>query len=74
MLDKPIKGTLLDTAETALNWTANITWNGLNPIVELVDTIYPKGIKVTADELELFFAQWQRSDVLPKWDITISPT
>ncbi|MEM6452302.1 MAG: hypothetical protein AAF635_08815 [Cyanobacteria bacterium P01_C01_bin.69] len=46
----------------------------MNPIVELVDTIYPKGIKVTADELELFFAQWQRSDVLPKWDITISPT
>lgn len=67
------RGTLLDTVEKALHWAANMTWNGFNPIVEWVDTVYPKGVKVAANELKEFSEQWQRSEALPKWDITISP-
>ena len=50
-----------------------MTWNGFAPIVELVETTYQKGIKVAKDELEPFEQQWQRSETLPKWDVTIVP-
>ena len=66
-------GAILDTVETALRWAANMTWNGFEPIVELVDKTYQKGIKVAKDELEPFEQQWLRSETLPKWDVTIVP-
>ncbi|WP_170944179.1 transposase, partial [Leptolyngbya sp. BC1307] len=66
-------GAILDTVETALRWAANMTWNGFEPMVELVEATYQKGIKVTKDELEPFEQQWQRSETLPKWDVTIVP-
>lgn len=66
-------GAILDTVETALRWTANMKWNGFTPIVELVETVYPKGVKLSADELKPFSEQWLRSETLPKWDVTISP-
>jgi hypothetical protein len=68
-------GTVLDSIETALNWAGNMTWKGIAPIVELIETCYDKGIRVPLSELEEFYLPfWQRSDLLPKWDITISPT
>ncbi len=67
-------GAILDTVEAALRWAANMTWNGFEPIVELVDATYRKGIKVAKDELAPFEQQWQRSETLPKWDVTIVPT
>ncbi len=48
-------------------------WNGFTPIVELVETVYPKGVKLSADELKPFSEQWLRSETLPKWDVTIVP-
>ena len=66
-------GAILDTVEAALRWAANMTWHGFEPMVELVDATYHKGIKVAKDELELFEQQWQRSETLPKWDVTIVP-
>ncbi len=48
-------------------------WNGFTPIVELVETVYPKGVKLSAAELKPFAEQWLRSETLPKWDITIVP-
>lgn len=54
-------------------WAANMTWKGISPIVHLVETTYEKGIKVLSQELEQYQPQWQRSETLPKWDITIVP-
>ena len=67
-------GAILDSVEAALRWAANMTWNGFEPIVELVDATYQKGVKVAKDELAPFEQQWQRSETLPKWDVTIVPT
>jgi predicted peroxiredoxin len=60
--------------EEALRWAANMKWKGFTPIVELVETVYQKGVKLFADELAPFSEQWQRAEALPKWDITIVPT
>jgi hypothetical protein len=64
-------GTVLDSVTTIVNWANNMTWHGLNPIVHLVETIYPKGVKRSKPELEKSLSFWQRSKTLPKWDVTV---
>lgn len=66
-------GAILDSVEAAAHWAANMTLKGIAPIVHLVETTYEKGIKVLSRELEQYQPQWQRSETLPKWDITIVP-
>ena len=66
-------GTILNTVETALQWASNMKWHDFTPIVEFVETDYPKGIKLSAEQLSSFSEQWQRSETLPKWDVTIVP-
>ncbi len=66
-------GTILDTVETALQWASNMKWHDFTPIVEFVETDYPKGIKLSAEQLSSFSEQWQRSETLPKRDVTIVP-
>ena len=68
------KGAILDSVEAAVNWAANMSWKGIAPIVRLVETTYETGIKVLPDELKQYQPFWQRSETLPKWDITIVPT
>ena len=65
--------TILDTVETALQWASNMKWHDFTPIVEFVETDYPKGIRLSAEQLSSFSEQWQRSETLPKWDVTIVP-
>ena len=67
------QGAILDTVEAALRWTANMTWKNFEPMVDLVDGVYPKGVKVDKDELAQFSEQWQPAELLSKWDVTIVP-
>jgi Rhodopirellula transposase DDE domain len=67
-------GAILDSIEAAVNWASNMTWKGIEPVVNLVDTIYDKAVTVLPQELNQYLSSWQRSDSLPKWDITILPT
>jgi len=66
-------GAILDSVETAVNWASHMTWKGINPIVNLIETTYEKGVKVLPHELKQYLPSWQRSETLPKWDITIIP-
>lgn len=67
-------GTILDSIETAFQWAAHMSWKGVAPVVHLLDSLYQKGIKVPLPELEQFYLPfWQRSETLPKWDITVYP-
>ncbi len=50
-----------------------MTWKGIAPIVHYIEAIYETGIKVLPQELEQYQPFWQRSETLPKWDITIVP-
>ncbi|MEG4459033.1 MULTISPECIES: ISAzo13-like element transposase-related protein [unclassified Microcoleus] len=66
-------GAILDSVETAINWASNMTWKGIKPIVHLIEITYEKGVKVLPHELKQYLPEWQRSETLPKWDITIPP-
>lgn len=66
-------GAILDSVEAAVQWASHMSWKAMAPVVYLVDGIYEKGIKLLAEELEPYLPFWQRSEALPKWDITILP-
>ena len=67
-------GAILNSIQSALNWTSNMTWKGKHPIVHLIDNIYPKGITVPSSELQSFEQIWNPSFTLPKWDVSIIPS
>ena len=73
-LEKYWNGAILDSIETAMQWSRNMTWRGIKPIVHLVTTIYEKKIKVALEDLIPYKEFWFPSETLPKWDITIIPT
>jgi len=50
-----------------------MTWKGVSPFVRLVEGTYPKQISVPKHELKAFEQLWHRSELLPQWDISISP-
>jgi hypothetical protein len=66
-------GVILESVEAALQWAGNMTWRGVAPMIHQITTTYQTGIKVLSDELEHYKPFWQRSETLPKWDITIVP-
>ena len=59
--------------EKSALWVINSVKIGVKPIVHRVETVYEKAIKVPPKELEQYQPFWQRSETLPKWDITIVP-
>lgn len=63
---------LLDT-QTMLAWARSMTWKGLNPIVELSDTIYEKGISLGKKAMKDIENRLYRNPALPKYDILIHP-
>lgn len=72
-LEQYWNGAILDSVEAAVQWASHMTWKAMAPAVYLVEGIYEKGIKVSAEELADYLPFWQRSATLPKWDITILP-
>ena len=54
-------------------WTQTMTWEGTPPTVQTSQTVYAKGVKVSKVEMSQYLDQIQRSDTLPKWDVTITP-
>lgn len=72
-LEQYWNGAILNSVEAAVQWASQMTWKAMTPIVYLVDGIYEKGVKLLAEELASYLPFWQRSDILPKWDITILP-
>lgn len=66
-------GAILDSVDAAVQWTSHMRWKAMAPVVFLVEGIYEKGVKVLAEELANYLPFWQRSETLPKWDITILP-
>ncbi len=72
VLEKYWNGAILDNIEAAMQWASNMTWNGIHPVVQLIDNIYEKGVTVCRKEMEEL-KQWiTRSESLPKWDVTIA--
>jgi DDE family transposase len=64
-------GEILDSVDRAVNWACTMTWKGIEPVIHLWEKIYEKGISLTKKEMKYYESRIERSNSLPKWDVTI---
>jgi hypothetical protein len=72
-LEKSWNGYLLNSVRTVLNRAENFTWKGIQPVVNLNDKVYYKGVNVTGNKKKRLEQRLNRSKTLPWWDISIYP-
>ena len=73
ILENHWNGSVLDTVEAVMKFTASMTWSGLSPVVELITTVYKTGVSLTKADMNLVEAQITRLPGLEKWFIDIAP-
>jgi hypothetical protein len=66
-------GTKLINVETMLAWAQSMTWKGLEPVIQLSQKVYEKGISLTKKAMRAIEKKLERNPLLPKWDILIKP-
>jgi Rhodopirellula transposase DDE domain len=73
ILEEHWNGTLLNTLETTLEWAKSMTWKGLHPVVELLETVYKKGVRIAKKVFQSIADRITRHPLLPKYCVTIQP-
>jgi hypothetical protein len=73
ILEKHWNGTLLDCRTTVLQWTRTMTWNGISPVVKLLDRVYEKGVKIAKKAFQSIAKRLKRNDAIPKYTVRIEP-
>jgi transposase len=73
ILENHWNGSLLDSIDTVLQFTATMTWKGAHPIVALVTTTYQTGVTLTKKAMEAVEAKIKRLPHLEQWFVDIVP-
>jgi len=73
VLEQHWNGALLDSVQTVINFASSMTWKGLHPVVETLDTLYATGVKLSKHAMAEIEAQIHRLHGLEKWFVVISP-
>ncbi len=73
ILENHWNGALLTSIATTVKWAQTMTWNGVAPIVHLLDKVYETGVRLTKSAFLPVTARLQRSTTLPKWSVVIQP-
>ena len=73
ILEQHWDGELLEDTETVLGFARTMTWNGRNPVVELMHGIYPTGVRLTPKEMNTVKDHVTRDNELGKWFLEIGP-
>ena len=73
ILENHWNGTLLNTLETTLEWAKTMTWKGLEPVVEVLESIYKKGVCIGKKSFQSIADRITRHLLLPKYSVTIQP-
>jgi hypothetical protein len=74
ILENHWNGSILDTVDAVLKFTASMTWNGIHPVVDLVTTTYETGVRLSREAMNKIEAQITRLPGLDKWFIDITPS
>lgn len=73
-LERKWNGLLLNCVRFVLACARRMTWRQHPPdVVELPERDYPDGVKLTRSEMKPWESRLERSETLPKYDITIRP-
>jgi len=73
ILENHWSGTLLNTLETTLEWAKTMTWKGLEPVVDVLESIYKKGVCIGKKGFQYIADRITRDLLLPKYYVTIQP-
>jgi hypothetical protein len=71
VLEKHWNGTLLDSVSKVIGFAKSMTYNGISPIVKLVDKIYNTGVKLTESEMKEVEKKIIRLVGLEKWSVKV---
>ena len=71
ILENHWNGGLLDSLQAVRAYAASMTWKGEHPVVEVVTTAYPTGVKLTTAAMEQVEAHLDRLPDLAKWFVDI---
>ena len=63
----------MDSIQTALLFAQTMTWKGKHPKIELIQTNYPTGVRLTKLEMNEIESQIQRLPYLSNWFVDIFP-
>jgi transposase len=72
-LERKWNGVLLNCWEVIRACALRMTWWGAHPVVERLTGVYTKKVRVSNAEMAQVNARLERSETLPKYDITIRP-
>jgi len=73
VLENYWNGSLLDTLQTVFHFAQNMTYNGVHPLVEIVEKIYHTGVKLTQKAMDALEKRFDRLPGLEKYFVRISP-
>jgi transposase len=71
VLEKHWNGTLLDSVSKVIGFAKSMTYNGISPIVTLVDKVYCTGVKLSKLEMEEVEKKIVRLIGLEKWSVCV---
>ena len=60
ILEQHWNGAILDEVNTVLNFAQTMTWKGIHPVVELINQVYPTGVKLTQKAMAALEEQLHR--------------
>ena len=64
---------MLDRLETVVRFAQNMTYNGNHPVVEIVETVYHTGVKLTKEVMDALEKRFERLPGLDTWFVLIRP-
>lgn len=73
VLEQHWNGSLLDSIQTVFNFAQTMTYNGVHPIVDRVETVYHTGVKLTQQAMATLEQRLERCPGLEKYFVRISP-
>jgi hypothetical protein len=50
-----------------------MTWNGIHPVVKLVEKVYQTGVRLTQKKMDELEKRFERLSYLGKWFVKIVP-
>ena len=56
-----------------MEWAKSMTWKELHPVVELLETVYKKGVRIDKKGFQSIADRITRHPSLPKYYMTIQP-
>jgi hypothetical protein len=73
VLEQHWNGSLLDSIQTVFNFAQTMTYNGVRPVVDLVETLYQTGVKLTQQAMAILEHRLERFSGLEKYFVRITP-